>query len=200
MGTKKLFRNKSEDNELTDLFIEKNKVKPKKLFIEAPYRYMENIELSSMTPCNYYSTYLNVFDNLDELQKETEKVAMKALCELHENIVNDYSKHSRHPGQYIVFCNINNTIEEIHNMFRDCKNLQRIKIANFAMRTLIEDSFKYYNNLDCTADLSRYSKPKGWKKRFKRYNCGAHCNYKELVYSVERMRKDVEFCLDKIIE
>lgn len=86
---------------------------------------------------------------------------MNELCYLHEDIVSIHSIDVKNSDQYIVFWNITSTIEEIYNMFIDCKNLQRIKIANFAMRTLIEDSFKYCNNLDCTANLSKYIKPKG---------------------------------------
>lgn len=67
MKSKKTLKDR-EYSELKDLFIDKNQIKPKKIFRKLPSRYMDIRELNSIKPSNYYDTYLTVFDELDKLK------------------------------------------------------------------------------------------------------------------------------------
>lgn len=186
------------------LFKDKNsvtRIEPKKLFLKVPMKDMTKFKLDKVRDSRFYKSFVQNFNELDDYSMREEEDALRYLINLHNDIINEFLPRIEDGGLYVLLTGMLDTIKAIFDMCKDYRNIHRIKVANFSMRFLLEDSYRYYFNHKCTYNIWKKGNiPDEWYEHIGKYNAGAHCNYTKLVYSVKEIKDDMDFCIDKIIE
>lgn len=176
----------------------KRKLQP--LFLEIPMRNLTKFKLEKSKDSRFYKSFVQSYNRLDDSNKCVEEDALLYLVKLHNDIIKEYLPRINDGGLYVLLTGILDTIQTICNMCKDYTNIHRVKVANFSMRLIVEDTYRFYFNHKCTYNIWDETIPNEWYDHLGKYNCGAHCNYTKFVYSVNIMKDDIVFCIDKITE
>ncbi|WP_394862094.1 hypothetical protein [Paraclostridium bifermentans] len=168
------------NNELLDLFVSRDSKQ-------------EEVKL---TPPNYYKRYCDYYYELNLTQMAIENNALANIKKLKQNMEYVYDNEINRDSRYgtLIYDYIT-TMKHIIKMYKKSDDISKVRNANTSMRCILEQTFKYCNNLpvDYPGHIHRI-----FYDRMKKYHPGPHANYNKYEFSIPMMLDNILFGITEL--